>query len=148
MGFWSWYWEQEDFNDAPAKEPKVKSKQRRVKTFTIEEIMPLIKGNRPSPLCEYLIKFDSTRLQTFRKSTSCAHCGLEGAYFALDIDKGGGWHLNFYATNSAGVEVMLTSDHIVPRSRGGRNWLSNRQTMCQPCNAKKGCRLEEELSNG
>lgn len=32
----------------------------------------------------------------------------------------------------------LTIDHIVPLSRGGRNHVSNYQTLCRKCNNKKG----------
>jgi len=35
-------------------------------------------------------------------------------------------------------EDELTLDHIVPRTRGGRNTRENLQTMCNPCNQKKG----------
>lgn len=34
---------------------------------------------------------------------------------------------------------ILTVDHIIPTSRGGgRNAMSNLQTLCQPCNNTKG----------
>ena len=35
----------------------------------------------------------------------------------------------------------LTVDHIVPIARGGTNDLSNLQTLCQPCNSRKGVKL-------
>ncbi len=42
--------------------------------------------------------------------------------------------------NRAGV--ILTIDHIIPRSKGGSNALSNLQTMCHDCNRDKGEHLE------
>jgi len=45
-----------------------------------------------------------------------------------------------------GSMEALTLDHIVPWSRGGEDTVENLQTMCQPCNSRKGNRLE--VSNG
>lgn len=37
-----------------------------------------------------------------------------------------------------GSNESLTVDHIVPVSRGGKNSLSNFQTLCRSCNSRKG----------
>lgn len=37
-----------------------------------------------------------------------------------------------------------TEDHIVPLKRGGTNWPSNIQLLCQPCNDSKGKKLMSE----
>ncbi len=35
-------------------------------------------------------------------------------------------------------------DHVVPISRGGSNWSSNLQLLCQPCNDSKGAKTMDE----
>jgi 5-methylcytosine-specific restriction endonuclease McrA len=42
------------------------------------------------------------------------------------------------------ARIGLTLDHIVPRSKGGRNSWENLVTCCQPCNRKKADRTLEE----
>lgn len=34
-------------------------------------------------------------------------------------------------------EVLMTKDHIIPKSKGGKNNLSNYQPMCCICNKQK-----------
>lgn len=41
-------------------------------------------------------------------------------------------------------ESEITLDHIIPRSRGGRNNWQNLATACPECNSKKGDKLPEE----
>lgn len=36
-----------------------------------------------------------------------------------------------------GKEVLMTKDHIIPKSKGGANDISNYQTMCKRCNEAK-----------
>lgn len=43
-----------------------------------------------------------------------------------------------------GSKRNLTIDHIMPRSRGGKNTWSNLVTCCSNCNIKKGNRTPEE----
>jgi HNH endonuclease len=41
---------------------------------------------------------------------------------------------------SCGGHRYLSVDHVIPRSRGGTDDLENLQTMCIPCNIRKGAR--------
>ena len=86
------------------------------------------------------IKGNSHRYQTFfTKGLKCVCCGIEGKYFAKE--RGGNatsYHLNLYATDKDGDEVLMTKDHIIPKSKGGIDHISNYQTMCEPCNRAKG----------
>ena len=48
-----------------------------------------------------------------------------------------------YAVDDNGDEILMTKDHILPRSKGGIDDISNYQTMCKPCNEAKGNKLED-----
>lgn len=62
-----------------------------------------------------------TRFNVFlRDHFACQYCG------------------NDFATN------VLTFDHVIPKSRGGRTSWSNVVTACSPCNLTKGNRLLRE----
>lgn len=43
-----------------------------------------------------------------------------------------------------GFPRNLTIDHVLPKSRGGRNTWTNMVTCCSKCNTKKGDRTPEE----
>ena len=53
-----------------------------------------------------------------KKGLTCVNCGVKGMFFALEKDKGGGLHLDLYGLIDK-EEVLLTIDHIVPKSKGG-----------------------------
>ena len=93
-----------------------------------------------------MIHMNSGRYHTFVNSgTKCVCCGLEGTYFAKERNwKTLRWHFNLYGINENGEEIMLTKDHIIPRSKGGENHILNYQTMCSVCNSKKGNNMEGE----
>lgn len=76
----------------------------------------------------------------FTKGMTCVKCGLTGQFFAKEkhTNKENRYHLNLYAIDKNGKEVLMTKDHIIPKSKGGRNILDNYQCMCVNCNCKKG----------
>ena len=87
----------------------------------------------------YLVKTGSKRYEVFRKSLVCANpnCGREISYAVLQchhIDEGKGFgHFNFFSEDG----VLMTKDHIIPLSKGGKDHISNLQTMCKFCNSAK-----------
>jgi len=83
---------------------------------------------------------NSARLVLFKtKGTVCVRCGIKGTQFILEThDLTVTPHLNLYGMNVKGELVLMTKDHIVPKSKGGLNALENYDPMCSPCNAKKG----------
>lgn len=86
----------------------------------------------------YRVKMHSLRYDTFLKSNVCTCCGLRGRYMALqhrhDTDP---VHFNLYGISKNGHPILMTKDHILPRSRGGGDHIDNMQTMCHDCNALK-----------
>lgn len=78
----------------------------------------------------------SLRYKTFyQKGTKCVCCGKEGTHFKLCGDESTNRrHFNLYADDG----TLMTKDHIIPKARGGRDVISNMQTMCAPCNKAKG----------
>jgi len=102
------------------------------------------------------IYMDSSRYRLFQRDHVCCSCGIAGAYYAVErntkwsrrqkrplIAEGQHWHLNLYAVRN-GVEVMMTKDHHIPRSRGGADHDSNYVPMCSTCNKLKSNRLPGE----
>lgn len=80
------------------------------------------------------------RLFAFRNNLKCVCCGLQGEVFIAERhvnDVEAHQYLNLYGINDSGELVLLTVDHILPDSYGGRYHDSNFQTMCSPCNMKK-----------
>lgn len=88
----------------------------------------------------------SQRFYVFKTSTKCAACDLEGKYFQLEKNENDLIpHLNFYAKEND-EQILMTKDHIRAKAYGGKNNLSNYQTMCTICNNIKGnsfIRLED-----
>ena len=96
---------------------------------------------------EYKVKLSTTRLLCFKKSIKCVRCGIKGVVMSLDLDKLHRRHyvahFNLYAHKN-GKYVLMTKDHIVPVSKGGKGDLSNLQTMCHTCNHRKGNRIKKK----
>jgi len=90
-----------------------------------------------------LMKMASDRYKCFVSSgTKCVTCGIEGSYFAKERHQNDNvYHFNLYALGGNGEEVLMTKDHIFPKSKGGRDEVVNYQTMCSPCNKEKGDKI-------
>lgn len=127
-------------------------KLERKKIYSIEIIREIVKKylfypTNEKPRVELdgdFIKANSQRYQTFfTKGTKCVCCGLEGKYFAKEKgEKDISYHLNLYGVNEKGKEILMTKDHIIPKSKGGKDEVNNYQTMCVICNVKKGNKIE------
>jgi 5-methylcytosine-specific restriction endonuclease McrA len=85
-----------------------------------------------------LIHFRATRLLNFREhGIRCVKCGVQGCYFLKEVNGTEPPHLNLYAINLNGRPILMTQDHIKPKSKGGSSYLFNLQPMCVACNCSK-----------
>lgn len=103
-----------------------------------------------------LIDMKSSRYRLFNKSAACEYCGIEGLYYAKEraarFSKNtqtyhpttNKWHFNLYAVDSQGALILMTKDHVIPRSRGGADADENYVPACQPCNMRKSNRMPGE----
>ena len=91
---------------------------------------------------KYKIKVDNNKYKVFLlKGLECVCCCLKGSFLAVEKYKGTKgeiYHLNLYAIDDEGNEVLMTQDHIIPKSMTGSNHIDNLQTMCINCNGLKG----------
>ena len=125
----------------------------RGKKYQLDEILKLVRD----PAVERAtldgtpgtVNVKSLRLRMFAEiGTTCVVCKLAGAFFASEIHMGKkapkdvSYHLNLYALDADGKEVLMTKDHIIPASKGGRDVLKNMQPMCCMCNSKKGDKIQ------
>lgn len=87
-----------------------------------------------------LVSACSKRLRCLAISQRCVSCGLTGSRFYVEKhhESDGKFHLNLYAIDSSNNEVLMTRDHIVALADGGEDTMENSQTMCAPCNERKG----------
>lgn len=113
--------------------------------YELNEILPFI-GEKTKKLIipnsgkSHSVRLDPKRLLLILNNTKCKCCNLQGTHFWLERN-GRDPHLNFYGTNSNGHEVMLTADHIIPKSKGGPHELYNMQLLCERCNQKKSDKI-------
>ena len=132
----------ENTNQLERKETySIEDVEEKVKNVLFEKERNLSKVNFDGDM----IKGNSQRYQTFfTKGCKCAKCGIKGEYFAKEKHlKDRNFHLNLYAIDENGKEILMAKDHIIPKSKGGANDISNYQTMCERCNEAKGNRLED-----
>jgi 5-methylcytosine-specific restriction endonuclease McrA len=96
----------------------------------------------------HMVPMGSHRYQLYaEKGTKCVNCPTTGTYFALErgaTDYKGKFHFNLYGRDKNGREVMITKDHIIPRSKGGKNKLENYQPMCAVCNRRKADKMPDD----
>lgn len=125
----------------------------RLQRFSISEFLHIIKNTPPDkrgifPFNTILsdgrhvygkahIRVHRQRMKLFLRSLKCACCGCEAKYVWLELDHNNGFALMPYAPKNGG-EIRITVDHINPKSLGGKLTNNNMQTLCQPCNRRKG----------
>ena len=91
------------------------------------------------PLSSLLEFKEHRRLTVFyNKGLKCSNpnCNRIGTRLIVGMQKQGALHVDVYTDDL----VMMTVDHIHPKSKGGSECLENKQPMCSPCNSNKGSR--------
>ena len=111
---------------------------------TPEELFPLVTVGKGKGECPFVLHGqnlkNSLRYQLFKlKGTNCVLCGLKGTHFYFEKPRTEKtYHLNLYGISPVtNEEILITKDHIIPRSEGGSDSLLNLQTMCTICNGMK-----------
>lgn len=116
--------------------------------FRIDEVLPFL-GNNKKEYLGYMINMSSLRYKLFlKKGIVCINCKVQGKYFALEKNGSNNWHFNLYTFVEKGShEKMMTRDHIIPKSKGGKDIMENFQVMCTTCNRKKGNKMPKEAKD-
>jgi len=118
----------------------------RSKTFSVVEVLTsvdIVYDRKWSKLDKLGAFINTNALIMWReKGIGCIVCGITGAFFAKERTPGYGsiynnWHLNLYAVDHDGEEILMTQDHVVARGNGGEDHVRNLQPMCYPHNQKK-----------
>ena len=123
---------------------KMKDRKRliHVGSFGLDEVMPYVTTDNTKHGFQvggktYYVKMNSDRYQVFKDNPCCVSCGLTGSKMILDLNPGDhSPHFNMYAEDN-GCLVLMTKDHKIPKSCGGKDHPDNYQTMCHCCNNLK-----------
>ncbi len=116
-------------------------------TYTINEILDnVIPYNGQKHYVDYdgdLMKMESQRYRLFKRDgTTCVVCKSVGTFFRKEKDKNcPTYHFNLYGIID-GEDRLFTKDHLIPKSKGGKNVMANYCVMCTKCNHEKGNRID------
>lgn len=104
------------------------------------------RGDKSMTVLGHTVKMKSHTVKLFdEKGITCVSCGVTGVIAVVEsAGTNHGKHCNIYGVNSAGKLVSMTKDHIIPKSKGGKNELSNHQVMCQKCRSQKSNKMQKE----
>jgi 5-methylcytosine-specific restriction endonuclease McrA len=124
---------------------KMKDRKRLIHLgdFSLDDVLPYIteeesKRDYHAKGKDYSVRMNSERYFVFKRNHKCVACGLEGSKMILDINPGDqSPHFNLYAEEN-GRLVLMTKDHVLAKSKGGNDELSNYCTCCCICNNLKG----------
>ena len=115
--------------------------------------MSSVRGERYISISGYKVRIESPRIRLMlskkpRRGRVCANCGRVGTKVFLQIetkpcltfseDKA-----SFFVYSDDGM--MLTCDHIHPKSKGGKTTGGNLQTLCRECNLFKAATVPVDL---
>lgn len=112
--------------------------------YSVEEVLDHVTATETERTYDgYRVRMNSLRYHVFLRGRTCPVCKAEGTVFLLQRNDGDTnqppdrAHFNLYARVGDDL-VLMTKDHVVPRSRGGKDRLDNLVAMCVTCNSAKG----------
>ena len=79
-----------------------------------------------------------------RDRCTCVRCGLMATHAWVERAPGQEeCHIGIYGVYpDTGEEALLTHDHVIPKSLGGKDGMTNGACLCYSCNQRKGARVE------
>lgn len=84
-----------------------------------------------------MIRVNKSRFLCFKRSRKCVVCGIEGNIIVLENNINN-YYYTLYHKGAIGNYILMTIDHKIPKSLGGKDKQSNLATMCENCNILKG----------
>lgn len=118
----------------------------RIRSFQLHEGLHFIQKVKPKEVDGHRIEGlrgsdASIRIKLLKQGeVRCAKCGLVGSVFHIERHRNdieSVFKVNLYGVRPNGKEIMMTHDHIIPKSLDGANNQDNAQIMCHSCNQKK-----------
>lgn len=105
-----------------------------IDAFMEEIIHRKIKINSKIPLNGCTFKITPTLEVIYKDKYECIVCKKKAVKLVFNRNTiSNKLQINFYTRGN----ILLTKDHIIPISKGGKNTLDNYQCMCQTCNNEK-----------
>lgn len=134
------------FMSNKVKEPKPSHKAKLVALYSVEEVMfwlHTITSRRFVTPSGGSVQATRTLKLFKKKGVDCVLCGMNGKFFK-EWCVGEDHFLCLYGLkelNGNSRHVLMTADHIFPKSLGGMDNFENLQPMCSECNNTKGCNI-------
>jgi len=123
-------------------------------TTTIEEGMALLETPKPERVFKGRTLSNPSGAELFLHlhktggRLKCWHCGVEASMFIANKGQrdipAKSPILDLYAVDKVGRPILMTRDHIIPKSYGGSDDVRNLRVGCGPCNHGRGNGIEPE----